>query len=138
MIARVFRLVVIALLTGAITGCGGATSSVEATGSVEMDGSPLTNATVQFIPTSEAKLGTHSATTDADGKFTLRSVAENLPLKPGSYVVVINKMSGNSMDNMKNEVPDRYRNQQSTPFKADIVEGRNELPPFQMTTKQMR
>lgn len=139
MIVRALGLAILAAAVGAMAGCGMVGgSSVEATGAVTLDGNPLANASVQLIPESNASLGTQAATTDAKGAFTVRTVSSNTPFKPGKYVAIVSKLSGSGMDNMKNEVPAMYNKQQTTPFKVEIVEGKNELKPFAMTTKQMR
>ncbi|MCC6508791.1 MAG: carboxypeptidase regulatory-like domain-containing protein [Pirellulaceae bacterium] len=50
-----------------LAGCGGSDSRVSVTGTVEMDGKPLPEATVGFVTDSGSSMS--SATTGPDGKF---------------------------------------------------------------------
>lgn len=65
-------------------GCGSKLGSVS--GKVQLDGKPLPNAIVTFMPVGGGSSG--SATTDAEGNYKLNSVAAD-GLEPGKYKVAI-------------------------------------------------
>lgn len=74
----------------ALVGCGTQSASpiplVKVTGAVTIDGSPLTNGTVTFMPVS----GTQSAAGDiVDGKYVLSTFAKNDGVTPGEYKVAV-------------------------------------------------
>ncbi|MBN9119220.1 MAG: carboxypeptidase regulatory-like domain-containing protein [Planctomycetes bacterium] len=123
-------------------GCGKGGGTV-ARGTVIMNGQPLAGAVVQFVPKSDGSLGAHTVNTGPDGTFTLRTESPNTPVKPGSYVIVVNKWrtgepGKGSMDAMKSEIPDRYRTQATTPLKAELKDGENALEPLHINTKSMQ
>lgn len=66
------------------TGCGSKLGSV--TGKVQLDGKPLSNAVVTFMPVGGGSSG--SGTTDTEGNYKLNSVAAD-GLEPGKYKVAI-------------------------------------------------
>lgn len=71
-----------------VAGCSGTTSAgAQATGVITLDGSPLPNAFITFVP----KGGGSSAfaTSDAQGNFTVKSAESVTGLAPGEYVVVV-------------------------------------------------
>lgn len=76
------------LMLVACIGCGDSSGMVPVTGTVKLDGQPLVNATVQFIP-EEPGGQTASGTTDADGVFNLSTLKPDDGVKPGKYKVVI-------------------------------------------------
>lgn len=75
------------LLVAASCGCGGAPAStrVDVSGAVTMDGQPLAGAEVKFLGTKASGYGK----TRADGKFDLVQGVD-----PGTYKVVISKIEG--------------------------------------------
>lgn len=131
----------VAVCIAFVSGCGGAHSAT-AHGTVMLNGQPLAGAEVQFIPKSDSSLGSHTTTTGPDGTFTLKAESSNAPVRPGSYVVVVNKWlagdsskGGGGMEGMKNEIPEAYRAQATTTLKAEIKEGESTLDPFHINTK---
>jgi hypothetical protein len=66
---------------------------VPVTGTVKVDGQPVANASVLFVPAGEGATGTAaSATTDATGKYELVTGEEGQKgAKPGTYRVVISQ-----------------------------------------------
>ncbi|HEY1190593.1 MAG TPA: carboxypeptidase-like regulatory domain-containing protein [Gemmata sp.] len=125
-------------------GCGGEKSAT-VHGTVLLDGQPLAGAEVQFVPKTDSTLGSHTVTTGPDGKFTLQAAASNTPVRPGSYVVVVNKWvagdpskGGGGMEGTKNDVPPAYRAQATTTLKAEIAEGEVNLEPFYLLSKGMQ
>ncbi|HWG46982.1 MAG TPA: hypothetical protein VN688_29735 [Gemmataceae bacterium] len=140
------RMVIFLVLSCALAGCTGKGGGANASGSVSLNGQPLADAEVQFIPRDDASLGTHSTTTDSAGKFTVKG-DRNIPLKPGPYVVIVNKLAVKEGDGkqgaggkgaMVNTVPLMYQNRGRTPLKADIQPGSNQLPPFELTSGRTR
>jgi len=130
-------------LIGLLAGCGNSGNSVpsaEVTGTVTLDGQPLADAEVQLVPKS-SELGLHTAKTDASGHFRITQDAKNNPVKPGSYAVLVSKVTGGNdpnapgggMDAQKNEVPAVYQDRNKTPLTAEVREGANALDPFQIT-----
>jgi hypothetical protein len=82
-------------LTLAIAGCEGRDPSlpdlVPVTGTVTLDDKPLSNASLQFIP-SGSTVGTGSGgATDAEGKYTLRTAHDGVGAPVGEYRVLISK-----------------------------------------------
>jgi hypothetical protein len=96
---------------------------------------------VQFLPRADVSLGGHTATTDLDGRFTLRTDAPNNPLRPGAYVVIITRpmlmpggatRPGGGMAGMGNDVPPVYQYRAWTPLNVVVEPGATELPPFDL------
>ncbi|QDT54369.1 Bacterial Ig-like domain (group 1) [Caulifigura coniformis] len=87
---RLISAVALALLAG----CGSAETGpelVEVTGTVTMDGKPLENALVYFVPESG---GMSSGMTDASGKFTLMYRGKTEGAVPGMSTVKVTKSDG--------------------------------------------
>lgn len=87
----------IALLS-TLAGCGGGGSTapanrVSVSGTITMDGMPLTFAAVSFLPeTSKAGSGGFGST-DESGKYTLKWHGTDEGVPPGKYKVVLSRMS---------------------------------------------
>jgi hypothetical protein len=90
-----------ALLVCLIAGCGSegreppedTADLVPVKGSVTMDGEPLANATVMFIPAGGSPQLSYYATTDFSGKFSLASPLGRSGAAPGDYTVTISKFA---------------------------------------------
>jgi hypothetical protein len=109
-------------------------------GQVLFDGKPVAGARVIF----EGK-GGNATVTDKDGKFFLDG-KQFKSVKPGTYVVRITKhvdKSGQEVPEDKyddliaanelvNKLPPQYGAAEENPLSAEIKEGANELPPFQL------
>lgn len=86
----------------AAAGCG---SNVALKGVVTLDGTPVEGATVTFV--SESGSDTFSGATNAKGEFTLAGTDQKPGVKPGTYKVIVTKVSSKgepmapSADNMK-------------------------------------
>ena len=71
-------------------GCGGGSNDVPCQGLVTLNGAPLPDASVSFLPTKATEPGPFTDTTDADGKFSLGLVGdEGGGIQPGVYSVFI-------------------------------------------------
>ncbi|PQO25092.1 hypothetical protein C5Y96_26690 [Blastopirellula marina] len=88
---------IIVVLLAAMTGCGadnGKFSYQPVSGTVTMDGEPLANATVAFVPQSSGLESGRPSTgmTDASGKFHLQSLGGENGAVVGDHVVSISTM----------------------------------------------
>lgn len=130
-----------------VAGCSPA-SSPPITGKVTLDGSPLTHADVEFEKRDKEGVAKFAAKTDAEGKFTVPSIPGRT-VAPGTYQVMVTKwVDGKGKETppeevemlkasgkAKNIVPAKYSDTASTPLKADIKSGANDLPPFDIKSK---
>ena len=78
-------------LSLAVCGCGSGSGTVPVSGVVKLDGQPLKNASVSFVPEGDGKQAT--GTTDEAGKFALSTVNPRDGAIPGKYKVVIEQSS---------------------------------------------
>lgn len=98
-----------------VVGCAGSSGpvlpkTVPVKGVVTLDGKPLTNAMIVFIPTGSTTGIGSSGYTDKDGKFELQTASGSVKTPgapPGDYRVVANK----------------FKNPDGTEFPADSKEG---------------
>jgi hypothetical protein len=108
-------------------------------GIVTMDGTPLDNASIQFIPKTEGKGESAGGYTNANGKYTLSSLNGN-PGKgalAGEYIVLISKTISVPISRAKYEegeappeelkqlVPAVYQNRNKPFFEVTVVKGKN-------------
>jgi hypothetical protein len=71
-------------------GCGGGSNAVPCQGRVTLDGAPLPDASVSFLPIKATDPGPFTDTTDADGKFSLGLAGEEVAgVQPGVYSVFV-------------------------------------------------
>jgi hypothetical protein len=83
--------VLLPLVTG-ISGCGNSYQLADVSGRVTMDGEPLANATVSFV---HSEGPSSFGRTDADGRYTLETVADGEGgALVGTHVVRINVSDG--------------------------------------------
>jgi hypothetical protein len=146
----------IIMLTAALAllpaGCGGKGGKV--TGSVTLDGRPLADAQVQFVPADDPSLPSASAMTSADGGFEVRPHPQTgVTLRPGRYHVFVSKHvqrdgtvpSGEEAEmlraggTLRNALPARYSNQPESDhgpvLTAEIKGGDQELAPFALQSR---
>lgn len=94
---RTFGLLLPGLLVLVLYGCGGGVAEdapdlVSGSGTVTLDGEPLSGASVQFLPANNSSAGqAYIGATDAEGKFTLKDRSGREGCEPGSYKVVVSK-----------------------------------------------
>lgn len=133
------RVLTLVVLNCALEGCAGKDAVSDVSGSVLLDGQPLADADVLFVPKDDTSLGTHAATTDSEGKFRLIP-DRNIPIKPGVYVVTVSKLESTgagkrrALGKMVNTLPLVYSKRDRTPLKADIQQGDNKLAPFEISS----
>jgi hypothetical protein len=122
--------VILLLASGLLTaaGCGGPEFH-PVRGTVTLDGTALPEASVTFIPESEE--GTWGvATTDAEGKFTVRT-GEQEGLLAGTYEVRITTyVAGNDQEDppippVPEKVPEKYNAR--TTLKEEVKPGENDF-----------
>ncbi len=70
-----------------LSGCGDGRGTVPVEGILKLDGQPLKEASVQFVPQGAGRDAT--ATTDGSGKFVMSTFEPRDGALPGSYKVVI-------------------------------------------------
>jgi len=145
---------VLFLVLVTILGCskGGDSNVPKITGSVSLDGQPLADARLSFVPeVADGKREPGGTTTDASGKFEIKpDPRSGQTLKPGRYKVFISKVVKKdgtvaapeemgqleAQGGVKNLVPPKYNNPDFPPqLKAEIKPGDNALPPFELKSK---
>lgn len=116
------------------TGCSDQGSQV--TGNVTLDGQPLSNAGVEFIPTSDSgRIAT--GRTEPDGKFQLTTSKSVSGVFPGQYKVKITTQmtTGTSDADLKTtpeRVPAKYN--KKTELTRTVEDGLNQMD-FDLLTK---
>ncbi|MCI0682933.1 MAG: carboxypeptidase-like regulatory domain-containing protein [Gemmataceae bacterium] len=130
----------------AIPGCSGGGNFSRITGQVLLDSKPLSEARVTF----EGPSGGNVAVTNEEGKFELDGTSAQKSLKAGKYLVLVSKFVDKKTGQApppeeygqleasglgKQVVPFKYTDRENTPLNVDIVEGKNELKPFELKSK---
>ncbi|OAI38693.1 hypothetical protein AYO40_01680 [Planctomycetaceae bacterium SCGC AG-212-D15] len=131
-----------ALIVGVFAlGCSRAPTAT-VTGTVTLDGQPVSDASVQLWPKEKLGLGVYSGRTDAVGRFLLRT-REVPEVKPGEYCALVSRevkkdgtLPGPGDDWMalaapgalRNTLPAIYYNREHPQFIFDIKPGDNDLP----------
>lgn len=117
------------LLVAVATGCGG--NSASASGTVTLDGTPLTKGDLAFHPVSSGPMA--YGTIDAGGKYSLSTgTAEGLV--PGEYVVTVVVAEevvsppGAAPLPPKVTSPVKYSDKSQSPLRVTIASGANDIP----------
>jgi hypothetical protein len=140
------RTAYLVLLVGGLVACscsdrGGG----KVTGSVHLDGQPLADAYVGFVPKDQTAAANFGVT-DAEGNFEVKRDKAKRTLSPGGYAVVVRKFVQKdgklpppaerdmlvASGTLKNVLPDRYASPKTSPLTAEIKPGDNALPPFEL------
>ena len=117
-----------------VVGCGRA---VPVSGRVTLDGQPLADATVTFIPDKETGGPGGEAKTDASGNFTLHELSTNSAgIRAGKYKVSISATSSDVGDSskpkdVKDRVPAVYTGPGST-LSFDVPSGGTDKANFEL------
>lgn len=112
-------------------GCSGKTSAgAEATGVVTLDGSPLADVLVNFYP--QGGGSSAFATTDAEGKFTVKTSGAETGLAPGEYTVSVSPPDADSEAAEgaagPPAIPEKYASGKTSGLKVTVSGGQaNEL-----------
>jgi hypothetical protein len=136
------RLATVLVLAGAtvmLSSCGDRKSVYPMRGRVlDAQGKPLAGASLIFHPLDAAPDDVRhkpATTTDKEGQFTLTTYTENDGAPAGEYAVTI-EWRPIPRSPMEPEKPDRlngkYRDPKTTPFRATVKSGTNELEPFRL------
>lgn len=111
-----------------LTACGGGASDApelgQVKGKVTMDGAPLSDASVTFMP---EKVRSSSATTDSEGNYELIYIREETGAAIGKHKVVVSKLK----DEVET-IPKKYSGESE--LTADVKAGANEVN-FDLTSK---
>lgn len=144
---RTIACVPIFLLGLFFLGCTGGTSAIKTDSVVgaitDVDGSPLAGASVNFSPVTQSAGNPAYAITDQNGKYQLQTLLgkPGAGTTPGEYVVTISKSEmiptgqkekdsdGNMVDVLvpKSLIPAAYGSAEKSPFKVNVVSGKNEF-----------
>ena len=127
------------VVSGCFPGCGSSGPELAGvTGTVTLDGKPLPNATVTFIPEASAtpaggeSLRIATATTDEDGYYRMEFSTDRTGVQPGKYKVAVSTFRS-AEENAEGEmdpgaaetVPDVYN--RKTTLTADVPSGGDEF-----------
>lgn len=135
---------VLACAVTALAGCGSGKLDTESVvGTVTLDGAPLAEAMVNFSPVEAGKGSPSYGKTDEAGRYKLQTMLgeADAGTTPGEYVVTVSKSvlketgktyttsEGETKPEMTSEelLPEKYTNAKTSPLKATVVEGANEL-----------
>lgn len=109
------------------------------TGKVLVKGKPAEGALVVFHPAQKTDekawpSGYPRGTAGADGTFTLSTFGTGDGAPAGEYVVVIQwpKVNPDNEEEQEDRLQGRYADPAAAKLKAQVKEGPNELPPFQL------
>lgn len=135
-------------------GCSGTTSAgAEATGTITLDGNPLPNAFISFIPKGSGS--SSFANSDAHGNFAVQSSGSVTGLAPGEYVVVVeqgdapdaeNAEAPQGEDDEKNvaggevsgnsAIPKKYRSESTSDLNVTVSEGEQKSIQLDLSSAQ--
>jgi hypothetical protein len=135
-LARLAAVVIAAALITFAAGCSSEPARGEVRGKVTFKGNPVKEGTVTFLNPNEG--GAHEAQIEKDGSYVVNGgavVGEYIvEIKP--LVVIVDTDPGKSppapVEKPAPDIPRKYRMQGTTPLKATVKPGKNELN-FEMT-----
>jgi len=108
-------------LVASLTACGGGGSDApdlgQVTGKITLDGAPLADASVTFMP---EKVRASAATTDSEGKYELIYIRDEKGAAIGNHKVTVSKLKDE-----KETIPEKYSGE--TELTADVKAGANEF-----------
>ncbi len=129
------------LLTAVVlSGCGGGPELVEVAGVATLDGQPLANVLVTFVPeaTKDRAAFRSMGMTDQEGKFRLQAETQRPGALAGKHRVLVEDLSihsaprsedGTLLSHPTVRFPLRYSNLQNSPLRADVVK---DAPPMKI------
>lgn len=130
----------------AAAGCSSSPAFPKIKGQVLLDSKPVSEARVTF----EGPGGGNVATTNEEGKFEFDGSGPYKTLKPGKYIVLVTKIVDAKTGQVpapedygqleaegtgKSVIPLKYTDPQTSPLNVEIVEGSNDLKPFELKSK---
>lgn len=138
-----------------IVGCGGDDRVSAVTGTVTLDGEPIADATLTFMPKEGGRPG--FGITDANGAFTLTTFAEGDGAAHGVHVVTITAVEEKVSEKAEElaeefgslsevmqprrapkqiwRVPERYSESDTSGLEFDVKRGEKNVAEFSLTTK---
>lgn len=140
------------LALGLLMGCGGGVKPEvvpplePVSGKVLLDGQPTAGVAVIFVPAGITKSGNGaSATTNAEGMYTLKYRTGKEGIPQGEYIVLFSKMAmpdGSPIPEGKTAadvgavdmIPEQYRSQEPPPYAASVPSGGKNFD-FEIRTK---
>lgn len=130
-IARVAPAFVVLLLPA----CGGGPKLHSVKGKVFFLDQPADGATVVFHRTDGKTELLPSGVVGADGSFVLVTPPHGTGAPAGEYIVCVTWYPPNAreLENPQSKVPERYGSAATSPLRATVKEGPNELEPFRLT-----
>jgi hypothetical protein len=123
----------LAILLVVSTGCSGP-NAASVSGTVTLDGQPLTTGNVSFHPDGGAGAPAYGQI-DANGRYSL-STGTDAGLAPGKYVAVVvaTKEPPQAYDKTGSEVPPipitpaKYGNTSTSDLRVEVKRGKNDVP----------
>ena len=110
-----------------MTGCGEpGIGSVPVTGTVKVDGKPMSGVTVVFNPAGSGRAA--SGLTDAEGKYKLTTIVSGDGALPGSYKIAVSRHENPADDLPKNVDPNDAKSLDAIYSKVDtrkVVKSKN-------------
>lgn len=154
LIRRQFIAGVTAGIMLASVGCGAKQKTLkteEVEGVVTLDGQPVPDATVTFVPVQEGNGASATGTTDSEGKYRLTAMASGASAEagagtlPGEYYVGVMKVNLPAVPTseealapqgkqrptsapLTHVVPQKYNVPKDSGLKATVKEGKNDIP----------
>ena len=134
------------LIAVSLIGCGGSgakLSTVKVTGIVTLDGAPVADASLIFVPKTQGQGHSASGRTDADGRYQLTTPdgKAGAGTTPGEYRVAITKTELDSdappSDRgapVRNLIPTRYAQASSSGLTATVKEEKVNEINFELTS----
>jgi hypothetical protein len=141
---RVWLVAGLVVLFGVILpGCGGSGPKPQPVhGQILVDGQPVRGAAVTFHPVGSTESLRPSAQTDEQGLFSLTSFANGDGAPAGEYSVTvtlyrvdITRQQAEGDATTVNVLPPRYANPTGSQLKAVVSKGKNDLSPFELTSR---
>ncbi|MFK7777647.1 MAG: carboxypeptidase-like regulatory domain-containing protein [Gimesia sp.] len=118
---RFFNVLICFGVIVSLTACGGGGSDTpdlgQVTGKITLDGAPLSDASVTFMP---ENVRSSAATTDSEGNYELIYIRDEKGASIGKHKVVVSKLKDE-----KETIPKQYSGE--TELSADVKAGANEF-----------
>ncbi|MDR2346447.1 MAG: hypothetical protein LBE18_10300 [Planctomycetaceae bacterium] len=124
--------VIMFILVAVMFGCGGNNIGIgKVTGVVTLDGVPLQNAAINFIPTDGQGLNSMGGT-NSSGKYEIFYADKKSGAVPGRYKVTLT--TAQPMENIPEQVPQKYVDFSTTDLEYEIKAGKNVID-IKLTSK---
>jgi hypothetical protein len=134
------------LLSAGLAGCGdGKIARYPVKGTIRVDGQPAAGALVIFCPSDgppEMMNERPYGRTDAQGVYELRTFEPGDGAPAGAYKVMVRWLGGGEQDRGNDRsagggdrLRGRYTNPDQSGLTYTVIEGENEVPPFELKTK---